>query len=55
MIISKNFEIQIVRPVTTEQIEFGLSQLGIDPVRWAIVDVGENSVTVCVSFEEYKQ
>lgn len=52
MIISKNIEISIEKPVTTEQIEAGLESLGIDPVRWAIVDVGENSVTVCVSFEE---
>ena len=52
MIITKNVEIPIVRPVTPEQIEAGLKSLGINPVRHAIVSVGENSVTVYVSFEE---
>lgn len=52
MIVTKNVEIPIVRPVTADQIEAGLKLLGINPVRQAIVDVGENTVTVCVSFEE---
>ena len=52
MIVTKNVEISIEKPVTPEQIEAGLKSLGINPVRQAIVSVGENSVTVCVSFEE---
>jgi len=51
MIISKDLTLKLKLPVTNEQIESELKEIGVEVIRWAITDVNENNnFTLRVSF-----
>ena len=49
-ITSTNVKIPQVEDFDTEYIENYLKNRGYDLIRWAITDVGENEITVSVSY-----
>lgn len=50
-IISKNVEIEAQLPVDNEYIEAKLKELGIVPLRWALVGVNGNKLTINLACE----
>lgn len=50
-IISKLIEIEACLPIDNEFIEEQLRAQKIDPIRWAIVKVDKNKLTISVAFE----
>ena len=50
-IVSKLVELEAVLPVDNNYIEARLQEMGIVPLRWAIVDVGQNSLTISLATE----
>ena len=50
-IVSKLIEIEAEMPVDNEFIEAALHEIGILPLRWAVVKVDENNLTVSLSYE----
>lgn len=52
MIISKNINIKTQLPVKSGYIEEQLSLMGINPVRWAIIEINSDETIVSVSYEE---
>jgi len=51
MIISDNIKINKVENLSTEYIENELKKVGIEPIRWAITKVEENTITITLSYE----
>ncbi len=51
MITTNNFEIKKTQNLTSSYIENELNLMGIRPLRWAIVNVCEDSYSVSVSYE----
>ena len=49
MIVSKDVKLKLNTPITNEQIEIKLKELGLDVLRWAVVDVVDNVYTIRVS------
>ena len=50
-IISKLVEINAVAPIDNHFIDRNLKKMGIEPLRWAIVNVKGNKLTVSVAHE----
>lgn len=50
-IISKIVELKAVFPIENAYIESELKKLGFAPLRWAIVKVDENTLTISFAFE----
>lgn len=50
-IVSKLIEIEAQLPVDNNFIEAKLAQMGIIPLRWAIVAVNGNSLTISLACE----
>lgn len=50
-ITSKLIEIEAQLPVDNEFIEAKLKEMGIEPLRWAIVDVKNNILTISLACE----
>ena len=50
MIISENIDLNLLKPVNAKGIEKELKNKGIDPLRWAIVNIENNVFTVNVSY-----
>ncbi len=50
MIISENIDLNLLKPVNAKGIETELKNKGIDPLRWAIVNIENNVFTVNVSY-----
>lgn len=50
-IISKLVEIEAQAPFDNEFIEAKLTQMGITPLRWAIVAVNGNTLTISLACE----
>lgn len=50
MIISENIKVKIELPITAEKIEKAFRKKGIKPLRWAIVDIQETTITISVSY-----
>lgn len=50
-IISKLVEIEANLPVDNDYIEKKLAQMGIKPLRWAIVKVDKSSLTISLACE----
>ena len=50
-IVTKQFEIRKIDDLKSSYIENCLMQMGIEPLRWAIVDVNEDSYILSVSYE----
>ncbi len=50
-IISKLIEIETELPVDNDFIEAKLNELGITPLRWAIVNVNYNKLTISLACE----
>lgn len=50
-IVSKIIEIETDLPVDNAFIENYLAKIGINPLRWAIVKVGERSITISLACE----
>lgn len=50
-IISKLIEIEAELPVDNDFIEAKLAEMDIYPLRWAIVGVGQNSLTISLAIE----
>lgn len=48
-IISKLVEIDAAAPIDNHFIDNNLKKMGIDPLRWAIVNVKGNKLTVSVA------
>ena len=49
-IISKLVEIKITLPIDNDFIEAKLAEMGINPLRWAIVKVNGNKLTLSISY-----
>ena len=52
MIISENIKIKKKPPITLALIEEEFAKHSISPLRWAIIEVFENEITVSVSYEK---
>ncbi len=50
-IISKLVEIEANLPVDNDFIEAKLAQMGINPLRWAIVKVEDSTLTISLACE----
>lgn len=50
MIVSENVKIILKKPFDNTVIETALLKKGIEPLRWSIVAVEENSLTLNVSY-----
>lgn len=50
-ITSKLVEIEADLPVDNDFIEKKLKKMGIEPLRWAVVKVNENSLTISLACE----
>lgn len=50
-IISKLIEIELTQVLSTESIEQKLIEQGISPLRWSIVKVDCNKLTISVAYE----
>lgn len=50
-IVTKNIEIEMDLPPETDKIYLKLAQSGIDPLRFSIVKVVGNIVTINVTFQ----
>lgn len=50
-IITKNIDVKVNLPVTTEEIEKEFVKLGIKPLRYAIVNVTDNILKINVTFD----
>jgi hypothetical protein len=50
-IISKLVEIETTLPVDNDFIEQKLKKIGIEPLRWAIVSVNSNILTISLACE----
>ena len=50
-IVSKLVEIEANLPVDNNYIEVKLAQMNIYPLRWAIVNVGQNTLTISLACE----
>lgn len=50
MIISENIKLILKKPFDNEDIETALLKRGIEPLRWAIVSVDDESITVSISY-----
>jgi len=48
-VVSELVEIEKNSQITTEYIEQELTKLNINPLRWAIVDVGDKMIKVSVA------
>ena len=48
-IVSENITLKNKKEFSTEYIEGELTKLGLDVIRWAIVDCNDSNFTVCVS------
>jgi len=51
MIISDNIKLDRVENISTEYIESELKKQGIEPVRWAIIDINEKEITISLAYE----
>lgn len=49
MIVSKDIKLELDFPITNELIETKLDELGLNVLRWAVVDVVDNVYTIRVS------
>lgn len=52
MITTETVKLNLPLPTDDEAIEKELKELGIDPLRWAIVKVDGQELTLTVSFEK---
>ena len=52
MIISKNIKLKVNLPLTNLQIDNELAKLGLSAVRWAVIDIDKNVVTLKISYEK---
>lgn len=50
MIVSENITLNIKKPFDNTVIETALLKKGIEPLRWSIVDIGEDTLTLNVSY-----
>lgn len=50
-IISKLVEINAVSGIDNHFIDKNLKKMGIEPIRWSIIDVKKNKLTVSVAHE----
>lgn len=50
-VVSKIVDLDIDSPLTTEVIENKLNEMGIEPLRWAIVKVNGTRVTISLACE----
>lgn len=50
MIISNLVKLKLTNDIA--KIENELKKLGIEPLRWAVVEVSENELTISVSYEQ---
>lgn len=50
-IISKLVQIEAELPVDNDFIELKLNEMGIEPLRWAIVGVNNNILTISLACE----
>ena len=51
MIVSDNIVINNVENISTEYIENELKKTGIDPIRWAITKVEQETLTITLAYE----
>lgn len=52
MIVSENIVISVELPTDDNVIEKELLAHGIDPLRWAVVAVDGNNLTISVSYDK---
>jgi len=50
-ILSKLIEIEAELPVYNDYIEKQIREMGIEPLRWAIVKVNGNKLTISLAYE----
>ena len=50
-IVSKLVEIEAILPVDNNYIEAKFAQMNICPLRWAVVDVNQNKLTISLTHE----
>lgn len=50
-IVSKLIEIEVKLPVDNQFIEQKLHEMGIEPLRWAIVEINDNILTISLACE----
>ncbi len=50
MIVSENIKLELSVPFDNSDVESMLRKRGIEPLRWAVTDVGEGFVTVTFSY-----
>lgn len=46
---SKTVQIKVQNPITTSYIEDKLKEMGIEPLRWAIVKADNNTLTISIA------
>ncbi len=50
-ILTKNIDLELNLPITTESIYNALAKRGIEPLRFAVVKVSDDILTLNVSYE----
>ena len=50
-IISKLIEIETVFPVDNQELEQKMNQMGLNPLRWSIVGVKDNTLSISLACE----
>ena len=50
-ILNKNIDLEVTLPLSTEDIDNYLKTLNIKPLRFSIVNINDNKVTINVAFE----
>ena len=54
-IVSKIIEIKADLPVDNDYIEKKIHEMGIEPLRWAVVKVGNGTLTVSLAYDHSKK
>ncbi len=50
MIVSENIKLKLTKPVNSGQIETALKKKGITPLRWAVIEAGDDTYTISTSY-----